>query len=132
MKSTLKKLIFLTIALNLIACSTESQCQRYFNIINNSSKPIYHGLAYGYTDASLNNIDFVPGANGNTSLKIEPNKNNLARVGSSTMQVFIFDADVIEKTHWDTIVKYNLVLKHYQFTRNDLERMDCEIIYDGN
>jgi hypothetical protein len=131
MKSILRTVILLTFGLGLIACCSESSCQKYFNIKNNSAKSIYHGLSYSQTDFSLKSIDFVPGANGNTSLKIKSNGNDLARVGSSTMQVYIFDADVIENTPWDTIVKYNMVLKRYQFTESELEQKDWEIIYDG-
>ena len=45
------------------------------------------------------------------------------------MQIYIFDALVIEQTPWDTIVKYNKVLKRYQFTQTDLEKMNWEIKY---
>ena len=90
---------------------------------------IYYGLSYSQTDFSLKGIDFVPGANGNTSHKLEPNKNNLAGVGSSIMQVYIFDSDVIENEPWDTIVKYNKFLKRYQFTQSELEKMNWEINY---
>jgi hypothetical protein len=47
------------------------------------------------------------------------------------MLLFIFDADVIEKTPWDTIVKYDMFLKRYQFTKDELEKMNWEIVYDG-
>ena len=130
MKNTLKKIIFIVLGLSLFACCSEIFPARDFNIINNSSKTIYYGLSYSQTDFSLKSIDFVPGANGSTSHKIKSNGNNLARVGSSIMQVYIFDSDVIENNSWDTIVKYNKFLKRYQFTQNDLQKTNWELIYD--
>ena len=129
MKKMLKNIVSFILGLSLYSCILESEYPRYFNIINNSSKPIYYGRSNSQTDFSLKGIDFVPGANGNTSLKIESKKNNLARVGSSIMQVYIFDSDVIENEPWDTIVKYNKILKRYQFTQSELEKMNWEINY---
>ena len=125
----LKKIVLLVLGLSLFSCILESKYPRNFNIKNNSSMTIYYGLSYSQTDFSLKGIDFVPGANGNTSHKLEPNKNNLAGVGSSIMQVYIFDSDVIENEPWDTIVKYNKFLKRYQFTQSELEKMNWEINY---
>jgi hypothetical protein len=131
MKNILKNILFLVFGLSLIACVSEKDNPRNFNIKNNSSKTIYYGLSYSQTDFSLKGIDFVPGANGNVSHKIKTNEQNTARVGSSIMQVYIFDSDVIESTPWDTIVKYNKFLKRYQFTQSELEKMNWEVIYDG-
>ncbi|MDA9111599.1 hypothetical protein N9J39_01835 [Flavicella sp.] len=132
MINALKKSIFLAMVLIVTtSCKEITGNLKYYNIKNNSSRAIYYGLVYLYTDSNLKNIEFVPGVDGNTSHKIKPNGQNMAKVGSSNMQIFIFDADIIENTPWDTIVKYNMVLKRYQFTESELEQMDWEIIYDG-
>ncbi|MBF4472950.1 MULTISPECIES: hypothetical protein [Flavobacterium] len=134
MKNTLKKIIFLAIGLSLIACSSERNVPFYFNFKNNTGKLIYWGMSYSYPDTSLKNIENVPSKN--TAYKIYPGKTEAFSTSilsfNATAQIFIFDSDVIEKTPWDSIVKYNIVLKRYQFTQSELEKMNWEIIYDAN
>lgn len=132
MKNIFKKIVFLTLVFSLFAFSCENDCIKYFDVKNNSNRTIYYGLSYSQTDFTLKGIDFIPGVNGNKSHKMTPGASNLARVGSSIIQVYIFDSDIIENTPWDTIVKYNMFLKRYQFTEAELEKMNYEIIYDGN
>lgn len=128
MKYILKILISLTIFLSLLACCSEGNYRKYFDLKNNSVKSIYHGVSYSYPDISLKSMKKEE------TFIIPPRDVYQLAVASflrnPTIQVFIFDADVIENTPWDTIVKYNMVLKHYQFTERELEKMNWEIIYD--
>jgi hypothetical protein len=129
MKNIITKISFLILGLILIVSCTETKNPVYFDLKNNSAKSIYHGVSYLYPDTSLKNIKkeetFII-----SSGKVYP----FVITGftrNPTMQIFIFDADVIESTPWDTIVKYNKFLKRYQFTKAELEKMNWDIIYDG-
>jgi hypothetical protein len=135
MKNILKKIIFLSLGLGLIASCLPTNRIINYGLKNNSDKLIYYGYSFSYPDISLKSItEFVPKKN--SAYRIDPGRVQSQSLGyfvrNSTMQIFIFDADVIEKTPWDTIVKYNKFLKRYQFTQSELEKMNYEIIYDEN
>ena len=50
-------------------------------------------------------------------------------VYNPTMQLFIFDADVIEHEGMDSIVAHYKVLKRYQFTESDMGKVNWTITY---
>lgn len=134
MKTLLIKLFFLTIVSILTISCVEIMDRRYFDVKNNTSKLIYWSTSYSYPNTSLKSIENVPSKN--TAYKVYPGKIESFTMGifsyNPTAQVFIFDADVIENIPWDTIVKYNMFLKRYQFTESELKKMNYELIYDGN
>jgi len=45
------------------------------------------------------------------------------------ISVFIFDAQVLESTPWDTVQAKNMVLKRYDFTLQDLESIQWLVTY---
>jgi hypothetical protein len=45
------------------------------------------------------------------------------------MQLFIFDADVIENEPKDSIIAHYKVLKRYHFTKSDLQKVNWTITY---
>jgi len=65
--------------------------------------------------------------------KILPNDGKTEGIGefnlNQTTLVFIFDAHTIETTPWDSIVKHYMVLKRYQLTKSDMEKMNWIITY---
>lgn len=132
MKNTIKKLILLTLSLNIVHSCIPTNNIVNFDLKNNTSKLIYNGFSYSFPDTSLKKISNVP----NKGYRIFPGQAQATTLGlfsyNPTLQIFIFDADVIEKTPWDTIVKYNMVLKRFQFTESELQKMGYKIIYDGN
>lgn len=134
MKNILKKIIFLTIGLSLITSCIPTKNIINYDLKNYSGKLIYYGYSFSYPDISLKGItEFVPKKN--SAYQIEPGRVQAQSLGdfvrNPTLQIFIFDSDVIEKTPWDTIVKYNMFLKRYQFTEAELAKMNYDIIYDG-
>ena len=48
---------------------------------------------------------------------------------TDTVFVYIFDATIVENTSWDVIAKDYLVLKRYDLTLDDLQRLDWKITY---
>ena len=135
MKNMIHNVILLIIFMSLSAssCIFKKELHRYIYLNNSSGKTIYNGLSYSYPDTSLKKIEDVPGKNGRIAYKINPGKQDILPAASfaynPTMQVFIFDADVIEKESWDTIVAHYLVLKRYQFTESDMQKANWTITY---
>lgn len=128
----MKKTLFLTLVFSLFAFSCEDNYQKYFDVINNSNKALYIGRSFSYPDTSLKNIRNGKGPIDKSSLGARQTYKVSGFNRNPTLQVFIFDSNVIENTPWDTVVKYNMFLKRYQFTEAELEKMNYEIIYDGN
>jgi len=120
------------IVLSLFAFSCEDNYQKYFDVINNSNKAIYIGRSFSYPDTSLKNIRDGNGPIDKSSSGARQTYKVSGFNRNPTLQIFIFDSDVIENTPWDTVVKYNMFLKRYLFTEAELEKMNYEIIYDGN
>jgi len=46
-----------------------------------------------------------------------------------TVFVYIFDAAIIENTSWDIVARDYLVLKRYDLTLEDLQRLDWRVTY---
>lgn len=53
------------------------------------------------------------------------------RIPSDTLMIFLFDGNVLEEKGWDYIRENNLVLKRYDITLEDLQKMNWTITYDG-
>ena len=47
----------------------------------------------------------------------------------SLINLYIFDATVVENTPWETVAKDYLVLKYYELSLEDLQRLDWQITY---
>jgi hypothetical protein len=47
----------------------------------------------------------------------------------NTLYVYVFDAEVVKNTSWDIIARDYLVLKRYDLTLEDLQRLDWKISY---
>jgi hypothetical protein len=124
-------LLMLFISLSSSSCHKEEH--RYIYLKNNSSKSIYYGISYSYPDTSLQKIEDVPGRNGNISHEIISGDQETLLAAdfavNSTMQLFIFNADVIEKNTWDSIVTHHMVLKRYQYTESDMGKANWTITY---
>jgi hypothetical protein len=126
----IRVLIFISI-MTFYGCHDDDP--RYIYLQNDSSEPIYYGLSYAYPDTNLNSIDQKPGYNGNISHKVQSGIETTLPAASfafnSTMQLFIFDADRIENNPWDSIVKYSMILKRYEFTELDMRKDHWRISY---
>ena len=46
-----------------------------------------------------------------------------------TLFLFIFDANVIERTPWDIVARDYLVLRRYDLTLEDLQRLNWQVTY---
>ena len=46
-----------------------------------------------------------------------------------TVSLFIFDQEVIDNNSWNTVVDNYMVLQRYDFTKEDLKRIHCQVYY---
>jgi hypothetical protein len=46
-----------------------------------------------------------------------------------TPEIFIYDAKLVQTTPWDSVVGKYLVLKRYDFSLQDLEKMNGIVTY---
>lgn len=42
---------------------------------------------------------------------------------------FIFDSKVVENNTWEDVVRNYMVLQRYDFSKEDLARLNCQIFY---
>ena len=134
MKNILKTTISLIIVLSMISSCREVIPRKNFSFKNNSSKTIYYGESYSFPDTSLTKIENL--SIKNLAYRIPPGEIESIPLSvfhyNTTIQEFIIDSNILDTTPWDTIVKYNMVLKRIQFTESEVEQKDWEIIYNGN
>jgi len=107
-------------------------------IKNNSQENIYYDFSYDYPDTSIDH--YYPRNDPNVYLvKSNSEKKYTSRakweavfgseIPSDTLLLFIFDSYVLETIPWDTVRKKYLILKRYDLSYDDLERMNWTITY---
>jgi hypothetical protein len=131
--SKIISLVLIGISFICLNYSCHDTPESKFEIRNNSDSSIYFAFSYSYPDSSLSRINSVPYYKGNLWQKLLAHEGKYEGTGifdlSQTTLVFIFDAQTIENTPWDSIVKHRTVLKRYQLTKSDMEKCDWTIIY---
>jgi len=139
MKSiTIIPAILIVILSLLVTCKNENDnCHRFILIVNDSKNAIYFHPSASYPDT----LTLYPNPTlSPESFKIEnqSSKKDISRdciegiiktTQHETIMYFIYDANLLETTSWDTIVKYYMILKRYDLTIEDLQRSDWTITY---
>lgn len=115
-------LLMLFISLSGSSCHREE----YIYIKNSSDKTIYYRFSFAYPDTTLKKSD---PDNYKVNSKSQTFTTASVFAFNPTLQLFIFDADVIEKEPWDTIVAHHMVLKRYQFTESEMQKSNWTITY---
>jgi len=107
-------------------------------VINNSTKPIYAGYSESFPDTSIilfNDSNLLPDKQGSGSNIVYIHKLGSWDVyfkkkdAEFKLFVFIFDANVIEAKKWEEIVGSNLYLKRYEFSYEELKKINWQINY---
>lgn len=132
----------LTLAVFLQLILMSSSCKRdsgYYDfrlkLLNKSDNAVYTCFYQSYPDTVLGSHNPF-----SSDSRVEPNETfTLGRGGSwesafkedisQKLMIYVFDADVVENTPWDTIKANYLVLKRYDLTLQDIEEMDWTICY---
>ena len=92
-------------------------------------------------DSTLLNLSYPPGS-APESLKVRAGAGkklfyrdcfeNFLITGSQNnrLYVFIFDAQTIETTNWDTVKNNHLLLRRYEFTKDQLDSQNWSFTYN--
>lgn len=129
--------IFILLILAVSGCRKDYYDTR-LNFVNNSDSSIYVSISDFYKDTSYVYVNYYPG-NAPEKYKIQPyeTKTSIKPIGTwervyeeqDTLAFYVFDAQVIETTPWDTVKAKYLVLKRYDLSLDDLQRMNWIITY---
>lgn len=132
MKKMIKYLAFILLTICLFGCPGNDDYKMIY-IKNNSDKTVYYGFSYAYPDTGLKQIGQFPGEDGNISHRLNSGEQGFG-FGSSLdinpiLQLYIFDADVIEREPKDSVIAHYKVLKRYQFDKAKLDEIGWTITY---
>ena len=123
----------LTVNLSCHMCKDEELTLRVNNV---SEKAIYVSWTRDNSDTSLNHI--VNPTYYSQIKKVAAHSVQKDYYGApsqaifkdtDTLTVFVFDAQVLETTPWDTVKAKYLVLKRYDLSLDDLNKLNWEITY---
>jgi hypothetical protein len=130
--------------LPLLAVCLYSCWPRYhtwFTVKNNSNKTIYFTYPGNYPDTTADtSTNIPPGITKMPSTPLDPGKSYtksapgtfedyFKTIPSDTLQLFIYDADVVKHTPWATVVSQNLILKRYTLTLDSIRKLNGVISY---
>jgi hypothetical protein len=124
----------------LIVCSTceKNEEIQKLRVKNNSSNAIYAKYSSQYPDTSLLivndptlnfHIHKVPPNSLQKSYYGAPSEGIFKTMKSDILLVFIFDAETLESTPWDTVVANYMILKRYELTLSELNNMNWIVPY---
>ncbi len=138
----MKHLILACFCITLMSstCQKEDTGHERITFKNNSNLKLYvMGQDITYPDTSITFGDLTK--TGSTQI-VNPNSTNVSALEiqstweqrlnhptQDTLMVFVFDAQVLETTPWDTVKANYLVLKRYDLSLQDLESVKWEITY---
>lgn len=138
-KMALSKFIVL-IGIAMLFCNAQcrkNSCKKCYTIKNLSTKAIYFGTQF---DSALIRLNYPPGASpAEFKCEVNSEKSECGHEFSCALQgldsyypkayFFIFDANVIETTNWDTIKQNRLLLKRFDLTKAQLDSCNWVITY---
>jgi hypothetical protein len=132
-------ILFMGMILVSATCSNDNDkdCHNTITIVNNSDKDIYFSPSARYPDT----LTLYPNpASAGDYYKVEKNtigkdlyrdciEYKFKAIPSGIIMFYIYDAQTIETVPWDTVVKKYLILKRYDLSLEDLQRMNWTITY---
>ena len=129
--------LFTLLILTFTSCRKDYYDTR-LDFVNNSDSPIYVSVCDFYKDTAYVFVNYYPG-NAPDKYKIQPyeTKSSIKPIGTwervyeeqDTLAFYVFDAEVLETTPWDTVKANYMILKRYDLSLQDLESMNWTITY---
>lgn len=101
-------------------------CYRYSNLYPDTTIPRGSYLPGGTIAAPS---DIIPSGQSYSVIKAAPLDSYFKSVLSDTMEIFIFDANIVQTTPWDTVLAKYLILKRYDLTLDSIKKMHGIITY---
>jgi len=140
----LKLLILFGFLLFASSCVPEENenCHLTIKVINNSQTVIYIQGIPSYYDTTV--VAFPNPTVDPLRYKVYQNKINdqalrindciegyfnPSNAKSDTIMIFLFDAETLENTPWDSVASKYLVLQRYDLSLKDLQKLDWEVTY---
>jgi len=122
-------IILFFIVLNVVSCAPHQW--KCFRIHNLSSKTIRVCGAYILPDTKLpekklSTTEILPGKS-NMIYGSQLNDDALKRFETEKVTLFIIDDQVFQTVSWDTIRKYDMVLKRYEINMEDYSNLKRDI-----
>jgi len=121
-------------------CKESDDCHKTMRFVNNTANTLYVTTSFAYPDTLIKdpNPKLDP-----YFTKVQPNEVNttvLSTYGRNcietgftyygdTLMVFIFDAQVIDNTPWETVKSNYLILKRYDLSFQDIQNSDYTLTY---
>ena len=133
-------IIFIWLLCTTNTCNNKENCHKIINFVNGSSKDVYiHSCHYCWDTLEFD----IPGLKSfNASqLRVKPNEKNTsglwsvdcyeAAITQGRVIVYIIDAEILETTPRDTIVKYRMALKTIYPSVEEMRNSNWTITYTG-
>ena len=142
MKMNLIILMITSLFLNQACGDKEKDCHKTITFKNATADTLYVVSSSQYPDTSTFSGIPNPVLDPNFT-KVLPNESNTQvlwrrdcielafkdLIPSDTMMIYVFDAKVLEGNTWETVKSNYLVLKRYDLSLDDLNRMNWTITY---
>ena len=137
------KLIFFYLAAIITMATTciddDKNHHSMIKIINNSTKGIYYRMNTIYKNSDtlfisdynpvLDKLNFYCDTNGSNKIWTRSTFEGDFKRGAEYLQIIIFDEEIIQTIPFDTIRKYDMTLKRYNLTLEDLQALRWEVTY---
>ena len=133
-------IIFIWLLCTTNTCNNKENCHKIINFVNGSSKDVYIYSCKYCWDTLEFEIPSLKGFNANR-LRVKPNGKNTsglwsvdcyeAAITQGRVIVYIFDAEILETTPRDTIVKYRMALKTIYPSVEEMRNSNWTITYTG-
>ena len=129
-------ILLMSIFMSSSKCSDDDEGHKYITFVNNSTNDIRvqerWQIQIELSDTILDSKVIPPLLIANKSSHEFKSLNSSWEIDFNAIpfvQYFIIDENVYTSTPWDSICKYNKVMKRYQFTKEELERMNWTVTY---
>jgi hypothetical protein len=141
----IKKHITLIIILPLFAftCVSKKMREKFIEVHNKMDKNIYCVPNFNYPDTSLSftSIEKIMANDSIYYLTAQSSKKLFymalckkefwqKMVTSGTLQIFVFDENVLKKDDWNNIVAEKKYLRRLSFNYDDILKNDCKIVVE--
>lgn len=74
-------------------------------------------------------IEEIKGGQKTNIFDYDLNDDKLGRLEKEKITIFLIEKEIYDSTPWDTIRKYNMILKRYQFNKQEYSDMGGIITY---
>ncbi|MEN2399091.1 hypothetical protein GKZ90_0004850 [Flavobacterium sp. MC2016-06] len=138
----MKNMFLAALSIVFFSCVSEkdkTDCHNAVTIQNKSNSVIYFGGRDSNSQISYNPLKsgeyfkIVPGATKDDIFgKDRGCYEDLFTENNNKLYYLLYDEQVLLNEPWDSIVKYDKVLKRFSFTLKEMQDANWEIIYDGN